>query len=306
MSQQRWFLPSVTATLGIVTSRTVITALATATLGAALFCTATAASAQPARPGAARPGAAHSGSVAFVPIVELFDPGHPARAEKNPGNCAKKQTTLGLETCFDTDTENTDAKIDAAQLARFDRSGTAQREAINAQDRAWLSARLTVCEAVYHSGGTIDEVNIASCQLDESTARLYSVTGKAAPLARLSQTDLDSVSQLSYFTTAGGARIAMIDTQGDTTGGEVVAWVIIGGYQGFTVNPAQFSYKDGSFTDAGIVQRPNPRSHFVKPGAVYEFGIDYSTISHDPHASKGSGGFVYAPGGKELAVWVGR
>ena len=276
-----------------------IAALATATLCAgtvctAMFSTATAASAAPASPRT---------TVAFVPIVELFDPGHPARAKKDPGNCAKKQTTIALEFCFDTKAENTDAAIDAAQLSRFKRSGTAQREAINTQDRAWFAARLKVCEAAYHSGGTIDGVDIGSCQLDESTARLYSVTGRRAPLARLSQTDIDSVSQLSYFTTAGGSRIAMIDTQGDRTGGEVVAWVIIGGYQGFTVNPAQFSYKDGSFTDAGVVQRPNPRGHHVKPGGVYQFSIDYSTISHDPHSG---GGFEYAPGGKELAVWAGR
>jgi uncharacterized protein YecT (DUF1311 family) len=282
-----------------VTPRTVIVALATTTLCAvttctAIFSTATVASASP------------RGTVKFVPIVEPFDPGHPARVAKNPGNCADKQTTIGFEFCFDTKTENTDAAIDAAQLARFNRSGTAQREAINAQDRAWLAARIPVCEAVYHSGGTIDEVNIASCQLDESTARLYSVTGKAAPRARLEQTDSTALSQLPYFTTAGGTRIAMIDTQGDETGGEVVSWVIIGGYQGFTVNTAQFLYKDGSFTDAGIVQPPNPRSHHVARGAVYQFGIDYSTISHDPHAAKGSGGFVYAPGGDVLADWVGR
>jgi uncharacterized protein YecT (DUF1311 family) len=288
----------------MVTPRTVIAALATATLCAASLSIATAASASPAStsPASASP-AGQRGTVAFVPIVELFDPGHPARAKKNPGNCAKKQTTIALEFCFDTKTENTDAAVDAAQLARFKRSGTAQRKAINTQDRAWFAARLKVCEAVYHSGGTIDGINIGSCQLDESTARLYSVTGEAAPLARLSQTDSDSLSQLSYFTTAGGSRIAMIDTQGDETGGEVVSWVIIAGYQGFTVNPAQFVYKDGSFSDAGVVQRPNPRGHHVKPGGVYQFGIDYSTISHDPHAN---GGFVYAPGGRVLADWTGR
>ena len=282
-----------------MTPRTVIVALATTTLCAvttctAIFSTATTASASP------------RSTVKFVPITEPFDPGHPARVAKNPGNCANKQTTIGLEFCFDTKTENTDAAIDAAQLARFNRSGTAQREAINAQDRAWLAARIPVCEAAYHSGGTIDEVNIASCQLDESTARLYSVTGKAAPRATLAPTDSTALSQLSYFTTAGGTRIAMIDTQGDETGGEVVSWVIIGGYQGFTVNPAQFIYKDGSFTDAGIIQRPNPRGHHVARGAVYQFGIDYSTISHDPHAAKGTGGVVYAPGGDVLASWSGR
>jgi uncharacterized protein YecT (DUF1311 family) len=280
-----------------VTPRTAIAALATATLSAATFCAATLGTAN---------AAGTKDTVAFVPIVEPFDPGHPARAAKNPGDCAKKQTTIGLEFCFDTLTENTDVKIDAAQRARFGRSGTAQREAINAQDRAWLAARIPVCKAVYNTGGTIDEVNIATCQLAESTARLYAVTGKAAPKATLAQTDSTALSQLSYFTTPGGTRIAAIDTQGDQTGGEVVAWVIVAGYQGFTVNTGQFSYRDGSFTDAGVVQPPNPRGHHVKPGAVYQFSIDYSTISHDPHAAKGTGGYVYAPSGHVLAVWAGR
>jgi uncharacterized protein YecT (DUF1311 family) len=117
--------------------------------------------------------------------VEPFDPGHPAKAAKNPGNCAKKQTTIGLEFRYDTLTEKTDAKIDAAQLARFDRSSTAQRTVVNAQDRAWPTARIPVCEAVYNTGGTIDEVDIAICQLDESTARLYGVTGRITPKAIL-------------------------------------------------------------------------------------------------------------------------
>lgn len=250
-----------------------------------------------------RASAATTAPAAFVPIVEPFDPGHAARTEPNPGNCGAKESTLGMVQCFDTRTENTDARIDAVQLARFRHSTAAQRAAINAQDRAWLAARIPVCEAAYKTGGTIDIVNIASCQLDESTARLYGVTGTAAPKATLRQTDNLDLSQLSYYTTAGGTRIAEIDTQGDETGGAVVAWVIIGGYAGFTVNPAQFSYKDGSFTDAGIVEPPNPRWHHVARGAIYQFSIDYSTISHDPHASKGTGAYVYAPGGGVLAQW---
>jgi len=284
--------------------RTVFAVLATAMLATAATCTATAQASTPAAP--ASTADAPAAAVAFVPITEPFDPGHPARAQRNPGNCAKKQTTIGLEFCYDAETENTDARIDTAQLARFTRSGTAQRKAINAQDRAWLATRIPVCKASYHSGGTIDEVNIATCQLAESTARLYSVTGKAAPRAVLAQTDSTSLSQLSYFTTAGGSRIATIDTQGDQSGGEVLAWVIIGGYQGFTVNTAQFFYKDGSFTDAGIVAPPKPQWHHVKPGAVYQFSIDYSTIERDPHAAKGTGGYVYAPGGDVLADWSGR
>jgi hypothetical protein len=163
-----------------------------------------------------------------------------------------------------------------------------------------------VAGAADFSGGTIDLIDIARCQLDESTARLYSVTGTSAPKVTLRQTDSIDLSQLAYYTTPGGTRMAEINTQADKTGGEVVAWVIIGGYQGFTVNPAQFSYKDGSFTDPGVVQPPNPRGHRVAPGAVYQFSIDYSTISHDPHAGKGTGGYVYAPGGRVRTEWAGR
>ena len=44
------------------------------------------------------------------------------------------------------------------------------------------------------------------------------------------------------------------------------------------------------------------RLHWV----VYLFSIDYSTISHDPHAAQGAGGYVYTPGGHVLAEWTGR
>jgi len=248
---------------------------------------------------------AFAGGVAFVPIVEPFDPGHPARAEASPGNCHAQQGTVHIEQCFDAETEGTDARIDAVQLARFRRSAPAAQAAINSQDSQWLAARARVCKAVYDADGTTNLADIASCQLDESTARLYGVGGTAAPTATLPQSDSIDLSQLAYYTTAGGARIAEIDTQGDETGGTVVAWVIIGGYQGFTVNPAQFFYQDGSFTDAGVIEPPNPRWHRVAPGTVYQFGIDYSTISHDPRASKGTGGYVYAPGGDVLVKWGG-
>ena len=250
--------------------------------------------------------AGSAGAIAFVPIVEPFDPGHPARTEPNPGHCYAQPSTVGIEQCFDIKTENTDVRIDAAQLARFRRSTAAAQVTINTQDRKWLAAQVRVCQAVYQTGGTIDVINIARCQLDESTARLYGVTGTAAPQAKLPQTDNIDLSQLAYYTTPGGTRIAEIDTQGDETGGGVVAWVIIGGYRGFTVNPTQFFYQDGSFTDAGVVQPPNPAGHRVAPGAVYQFSIDYSTISHDPHVGQGTGGYVYAPGGHVLADWTGR
>jgi len=251
--------------------------------------------------------AASAGAVAFVPIVEPFDPGHPARTQPNPGNCYAMESTVDMEECFAIKIENTDARIDAAQLVRFRRSGTAGRVAINTQDREWLAARGRVCTVAYHTGGTIDLINIASCQLAESTARRYSVTGTTAPKAILPQTDSVDLSGLAYYTAPGGTRIAEIDTQGDQTGsGEVVAWVIIGGYRGFTVHPAQFAYRDGSFTDAGIIEPPDPRGHRVAPGAVYQFTLDYSMISHDPHVSRGTGTYVYAPGGRVVAEWAGR
>jgi uncharacterized protein YecT (DUF1311 family) len=242
-------------------------------------------------------------AAAFSSIIEPFDPGHPARTRPDPGNCGGQQTTLGLEQCYETRTENADAQTDTAQLARFRVASAAQQAAILGQDRAWLAAREPVCTAAFNSGGTIDGINIASCLLDESTARLDAVTGVTPPQAVLKQSDSLQLDQLYWYTTPGGSRIAMIDTQGDETGGAVIAWVIIGGAQGFVVNPAQFSYSDGSFTDAGIVEPPSPLHHRVATGAVYQFSIDYSRLSADPDKAGGAGGYVYAPGGVTLAAW---
>jgi uncharacterized protein YecT (DUF1311 family) len=263
-------------------------------------------------PGAAGSAPAAGGTVTFAPIVEDFDPGHPARTAPDPGNCLAMESTADIGTCLLTKTENVDAQVDAAQLARFNRSTTAEQGAVNADDAAWLAGRSRVCAVAYHTGGSIDQINAGRCVLDESTARLDGVTGTAAPAAVLAQTDVTGdLSALNYYTTSGGSRISEIDTQGDQTGGGVVSWVIIAGYLGFTVNPAQFFYKDGSFTDAGIIQpsgpnQPGPSYHYVKAGTQYEFSIDYSKLSQDPHASSGTGGYVYAPGGHVLATWGGR
>ncbi len=251
-------------------------------------------------------GVSPAGAVgAFVPIVEPFDPGHQARTTEASVNCGAQVSTVDIQRCLNIKAENTDARVDAAQSARWLRSSPAARAAINADDSKWLAVRKRVCEAAYDTGGTINIVDVARCQLAESTARLSSVTGAAVPKATLPETDSIDLSQLAYYTTPAGSRIAEIDTQGDETGGTVVAWVIIGGYRGFTVNPAQFFYKDGPFTDTGVVEPPNPPWHQVQAGAVYQFSIDYSTISHDPHADKGNGGYVYAPGGDVLAEWTG-
>ncbi len=42
------------------------------------------------------------------------------------------------------------------------------------------------------------------------------------------------------------------------------------------VNPKQFYYADGSFTDPGIIQPPDPTYHRVATGVMFQFGIDYS------------------------------
>src|ERR1017187_2133950 len=86
--------------------------------------------------------------------------------------CGGQQTTLAITQCFEDRTENTDAAIETVQLARYTSGSPSQRAAILAEDAAWLSARRPVCALAFHSGGTIDGINVASCLLDESTARL--------------------------------------------------------------------------------------------------------------------------------------
>jgi uncharacterized protein YecT (DUF1311 family) len=239
-------------------------------------------------------------AAAFVPIVEPFDPGHPATAKAAPASCGGQSTTLAIEQCYEAKTENADAAIDAAQLASYQSGSATQKAAILADDSGWLAARQPVCAKAFHSGGTIDGINAAGCLLAESTARLDAVKGTTPPEARLKSTDNTDPSALSWYTTPEGSRIAMVDTQGDSTGGVIIAWVIIGGAKGFLVNPAQFSYVDGSFTDPGKVQAPNPSGHQVPPKAEYQFSIDYSRLSADP--GHGQGGWVYAPG-TPVAIW---
>jgi uncharacterized protein YecT (DUF1311 family) len=245
---------------------------------------------------------APSSAIAFVPVTEPFDPGHPARAVSSPANCGAQATTLTIEQCFEDKTETVDAGIDTVQQASFATASAAQRATINAEDNGWLAARTTVCAKAYQTGGTIDGINVAGCLLDESTARIDALKGITPPEAVLKSTDSTSLSDLSWYTTPEGSRIAMIDTQGDTSGGVIIAWVIIAGADGFTVNPAQFSYRDGTFTDAGTVQGTDPSGHRVAPGTEYQFNLDYSHLTADPNAAKGNGGWVYTPG-TPVAIW---
>jgi uncharacterized protein YecT (DUF1311 family) len=255
--------------------------------------------------GGAATGTAASGApstaAAFVPITEPFDPGHPAGARSAPANCGGQDSTLAIERCYEAKTESADAAIDAMRQASFASAAAGQQATINSDDSGWLAARATVCDQAYRTGGTIDGINIASCLLDESTARLDALKGITPPEAVLKSTDSTILSDLSWYTTPKGSRVAMIDTQGDATGGAIIAWVIIAGPDGFAVSPAQFYYGNGAFTDAGKVQGPDPSGHRVAPGTEYQFSIDYSRLSADPHAGKG-GGWVYAPG-TPAAVW---
>jgi uncharacterized protein YecT (DUF1311 family) len=238
----------------------------------------------------------------FVPIVEPFSPGHPAQTVPAPATCAGQTTTVAIESCYTAKTENVDVAIDTAQLAHYNSATASGKTAILAQDSAWLAARPPVCSAAFHSGGTIDGINIASCLLDESTARLDAVKGITPPLATLKGTDSLDPDQLSWYTTPEGSRIAEINTQGDATGGALVAWVIIGGADGFVVNPKQFYYQDKSFTGNGLIQPPDPTGHRVATGQQYQFGLDYSHLSADPNANKSAAGYFYVPG-YPAAVW---
>jgi uncharacterized protein YecT (DUF1311 family) len=243
-----------------------------------------------------------SAAASFVPIVEPFDPGHPARVQSAPASCGSQSSTLAIEQCYQAKTENTDAAIDAVQQAAYSSGSPSQRTAILAQDAAWLAARGPVCQAAFNTGGTIDGISIATCLLDESTARLDAVKSITPTEAKLKSTDSIDPNDISWYTTPEGSRIGEVDTQGDQTGGVIIGWIIIGGANGFVVNPKQFYYVDGSFTDPGLIEAPNPTYHRVATGVMYQFGVDYSRLRQDPNEVKGTGGYVYAPG-SPVASW---
>jgi len=248
-----------------------------------------------------RPATAFSAG-SFTAIVEPFDPGHPARTESVPASCAGETSTIAIEQCYDTRTENVDVAIDAVQSARYARASPSGQAAIQAQDSAWLVARQPVCVAAFNTGGTIDGISAAICLLDESNARLDAVKGITTPEAKLKATDSQDPNEMSWYTTPEGSRITMTDTQGDSTGGVIVAWTVIGGADGFVVNPKQFYFLDGSFTDPGIVGSPNPTYHRVAPGKEFQFGIDYSKLSKDPNKTLTGSVYVYSPG-SPVAAW---
>jgi uncharacterized protein YecT (DUF1311 family) len=276
---------------------------ATASAAGSASAAAGSSSAAPANPASGSTASGTAAAAAFVPITEPFDPGHAARTTSGPADCASQQTTLAISQCYEDMTETMDAAIDVAQQASFATATAAQQAAMNAADKAWLAVRSTVCAKAYNTGGTIDQVNIASCLSEESMARLEAVNGRTPAEAVLKSTDSPMMSDVSWYTTPEGSRIGMVDTQGDTSGGGVIiAWTVIAGADGFVVNPAQFFYSDGTFKDAGVIQGTNPSGHHVAPGTEYTFGFDYSHLSSDPDSAKGTGGYVYAPG-TPAAVW---
>ena len=238
---------------------------------------------------------------AFSDIIEPWDPGHPARSQSAPADCGGQPSTVTIERCDEAKTETADAKIDAVQQGRYATASPSAQAAILAQDRAWLTARGPVCGVAVGTGGTIDGINVSACLLAESTARLEAVQGIVAPEATLKSTDNTDPGALSWYTTPEGSRIAELDTQGDQSGGAIIAWIIIGGADGFVVNPSQFYFSNCSFTDPGVVQPPNPNDHRVGTGQQYQFQIDYTHLSAAP-AGNSAEGFVYAPG-TPVASW---
>jgi uncharacterized protein YecT (DUF1311 family) len=170
------------------------------------------------------PASAHATSAPpFADIVEPFDPAHPAQAKSAPADCGSQSSTLAIVQCFENETETTDAQIDAVGRQLYNTASLVTvKTAIVEQLDAWLTARGPVCQAAFTTGGnpgSVDQVNIASCLLDESTARLDAIKDITPPEARLTSTDSTDPSQLSWYTTPEGSRIAEIDTQGDQTGG---------------------------------------------------------------------------------------
>jgi len=294
-------VPACAALIGLTTGCSHLSS--TAPAGTAGPSTPVASTATASTPAGSTPTASTAATTTgFVAIVEPWDPGHPARTQAAPSLCGTQSSTLAIEQCYEARTENTDARIDAVQQARYASATPSGQAAILGQDSAWLQARGPVCQAAFQSGGTVDGISISACLLDESTARLDAVQGITPPEALLKSTDNSSdPNALSWYTTPEGSRIAELDTQGDQTGGVIIAWIVIGGADGFVVNPQQFYFSDGSFTDPGVVQLPDPAYHRVGTGQEYQFGIDYSHLSAAP-AGNPAEGFVYAHG-TPAAIW---
>ena len=124
------------------------------------------------------PPSAHATSAPpFAAIVEPFDPGHPAQAKTAPADCGSQSSTLAIVQCFENQTETVDAQIDAVQQGFYKTAPTFSiKAAIVAGDSAWLNARGPVCKAAFTTGGTIDQINDASCLLKQSRLRVTALS----------------------------------------------------------------------------------------------------------------------------------
>lgn len=242
-------------------------------------------------------------TIAFVPIIEPFDPGHPARTRQAGADCPGDQYTLATAQCYHDMAEAQDVQTDATLQARFATANPVARAIMNADDQAWLAARGPVCAKAYHTGGTTDQVNIARCLADESLTRMYVVQGFQTPTQVLK---LNSASHnpatTSWYSAPDGSRIGLVGIQGDTIDGAVITWSVIAGANGFVLNPDQFYYRNGYFIDEGATGKPDPNGHRMAPGTEYTFRIDYSNLANDPYRFLDPGQFTYAPAG-EIAVW---
>ncbi len=226
---------------------------------------------------AAATGTGTAAAVApFVSIVEPFDPGHPARVEPAPDTCGGQGTTLAIEKCYEANTENLDAEINAAQAAKYAKADAAGRAAILSQDSAWLAARGPVCSAAFTGGGTAAGISVAGCLFDESKARYISVEGIAPHEFRLKATDSTDPNALAWYTTPEGSRIAELSTQGDQSGGAIVEWIVVGGANGFVVNPSSSSIWTARSPTRAWSSRRTPTDHRVSAGQEYQFSVDYS------------------------------
>jgi uncharacterized protein YecT (DUF1311 family) len=219
--------------------------------------------------------------------------------------CGSAVTTLQLVTCNEYLTENVDVKINAVRKQQFDAApSNAARLAINADDAAWLKNRAVVCAVSYpaEGGGSIGQILISQRETQVSVSRFATLQGRPVPTAHLMATDDPDPHATQYASTGSGTLIGAIDTQGDATGGAVIAWVVIGGYKGFTVRTTAYVYVDGSFTDKGIVLG-HPGGHHVAAGQEYAFDIDYSRLAQDPHRARGTGRYQYRSGGHVVGSW---
>ncbi|MGH2871045.1 MAG: hypothetical protein ACRDL5_01110 [Solirubrobacteraceae bacterium] len=242
---------------------------------------------------------------AFRSIREVWDDNRVARHRDAAAACQGDRSTLAIMTCDEYRTENVDVEIDALRAGAFRLARTASaRNAINRDDEAWLANRIPLCEAGYpaHGGGTIVEILEASCETAVSSSRLDAIRGRTVPTAELLATDNIDPEATQYATAATGTRIGALDTQGDDTGGVVIAWIVIGGYRGFVVDPASFAYVDGSFVDPGVVYG-HPAGHRVAAGRKYVFSVDYSRLSDDPNERGRRGRFEYRLGADVVGAW---